>query len=190
MRGTLALIALVQLVLVLTPATDAIYRWLDVTSPSQPADVLVCLGGNESRLIWTLDAYRRDLAPRVVVSNAPGAATWMQRKLVQCGIPTEHILVDSASAVTGDHAANVARLSGISRAQTRILLVTDAVHSRRALACFRKDGFQQVAVFRSGFQMKWTGGSYQMRCRWRVVTLPHIYYELAGLVQYWWQGRI
>ncbi|NLX20806.1 MAG: YdcF family protein [Phycisphaerae bacterium] len=188
-RALFAVVALLQIILVCTPITDRLYRWLDVTKPPQQADLIVCLGGNEARLLWAVDAYHRGLAPRIVVSNLPGAAQWMRNKLLQCGIPADRVILDDASGTTAEHPPNVARLPGLDPARHRFLLVTDHDHSRRALACFRKAGFTHVSVYGSGFPMR-DDGPFHMRCRWRILVLPRLLYEYAALVQYRWQGRI
>lgn len=188
-RMLLVLFVLLQLVLVFTPATERLYNWLDVTGAPEKSDLIVCLGGDPARLVWAVEAYRHQLAPRVAVSNHPGAAEWMRDRLVQCGLPPDRILVDATSGTTAEHPAGVARLPGIDPAQHRILLVTDADHSRRAVACFRKAGFTHVSVMRAGFPLR-SDGPYHKRCRWRVLVLPRLLYEYAALVQYWWRGYI
>jgi len=188
-RATLILIALSQIVIVLTPAADRLYEWLDVTAPPAKSDYIVCLGGNPARLLWAVDAYRRGFAPKIIVSNHPVAAEWMYNKLVQCGIPRDRIVSDSASGTTDDHPRNVARLPGIDPRTTRLLIVTSHEHSRRAAACFAKAGYQHLSVYGAGF-IPQRDVSYVMRVRGRIQLLPNLLYECAGLLQYWAMGRI
>jgi len=188
-RAVLAGVTLLLVILVGTPVTDRLYEALDVTGPPQDADVIVCLGGNPARLLWAVDAYRRGFAPKIIVSNLPGAAPWMRDKLVQCGIPRDRIVVDDEAAVTADHPATIAALPGIDPERTRLLIVTDHDHSRRVAACFRKGGFRYFSIVGAGFPLS-RQGSFQMRCRWRLLALPRIVYEYAALLQYRLQGRI
>lgn len=185
----LALVALFQLVLITTPVTESLYEWLDVTSEPRTADVIVCLGGDTGRLIWTVDAYREGLAPTVVVSSLPGAAEWMRDKLVQCRIPPEAILVDHASGTTGEHPGGIAALPGIDPATNSFLLVTDHDHSRRVAMCFRKAGYRDFTIYGAGFKLR-REAPYLRLCRWRVLVMPRLLYEYTALVKYWWQGKI
>jgi uncharacterized SAM-binding protein YcdF (DUF218 family) len=188
-RATLILIALTQIVLVLTPAADRLFEWLDVTAPPAKADYIVCLGGNPARLLWAVDAYRRGFAPKVIVSNHPVAAEWMHDKLVQCGIPRDRIMTDSASGTTEEHPGNIAHLPGIDPRTTRLLIVTSQDHSRRAAGCFAKAGYQHFSVYGAGF-LPQKDVSYAMRVRGRIQLLPYLLYEYTGLLQYWVMGRI
>jgi uncharacterized SAM-binding protein YcdF (DUF218 family) len=188
-RGILALGMLSLVVLLVTPIPERIYTWLDVTAPAENADYIVCLGGNPSRLLWAVEAYRKGYAPRIIVTSLPSAAQWMQRKLVQCGIPESDILVDDQSKTTGDHPACIAALPNVDPALQKFLVVTDYEHSRRAAACFRQGGYQHVTMFGAGFTLREEPES-KMRWRWRVMELPRLAYECSALVKYWVQGRI
>jgi uncharacterized SAM-binding protein YcdF (DUF218 family) len=188
-RAALACATLLLAILVGTPLTEKLYMRLDVTAPPTHADYIVCLGGNPARLLWAVDAYRRGFAPKIIVSSLPGSAQWMRDMLVQCGIPRERILVDDESSVSADHPVTIAALSGIDPERTRLLIVTDHDHSRRVAACFRKAGFEHFTITGAGFPLR-LSGSFQMRCRWRLMALPRIAYEYAALVQYTLQDRI
>ncbi|MBP7936582.1 MAG: YdcF family protein [Phycisphaerae bacterium] len=188
-RAALVLIALTQILLVLTPAVERLYAWLDVTKPPAKADYIVCLGGNPARLLWAVDAYRRGFAPKVIVSNHPVAAEWMHDTLIQCGIPRDRIMTDSTSGTTEAHPAGIDRLPGIDPQTTRLLIVTSHHHSRRAADCFAKAGYRHFSVFGAGF-LPQKDVAYFMRVRSRLQLLPHVLYEYVGLVQYWLMGRI
>jgi len=160
-----------------------------VTENATPADVIVCLGGNPGRLLWTVDAYREGLGSKIVVSNRPGAAQWMRDQLEQCGIPADRILVDDKAGTTADHPYTIEQLPGIDQDRTRLLIITDHDHSRRVAGCFRKAGFEHFRIVGAGFPLR-QDGSFLRRCRWRILALPRILYEYAGIVQYWCQGKI
>ena len=152
------------------------------------ADVIVCLGGRDRRIMWAAELYHRKLAPVVVVSNKPGAAEAMRYRLIQSGVNEEDAWVDNRSHRTADHPAGIAALDGIDPKTQRFLIVTDPEHSRRAAACFRKAGYQHFTVS-AGVS---TGAIDKSKPRWRdrVMLLPYLAYEYAGLVQYWWRGHI
>ncbi len=185
---TLALGMLLQIVLVTTPLTDKLYFGLVVSSEPVPADVIVVLGGRHERLIWAATAFHRKLAPRVIVSNAPGAAQEMKKLLVNCGVPEKSILLDTKSHTTAEHPAGVASVPGIDPVHQRFLIVTDHEHSRRVAACFRKAGYQHFTIYGGPLPLRdeETGSHW----KWRILFLPRIAYEYAALVQYWAQGKI
>lgn len=188
-RGGLALAMLLQIILICTPLTDGLQNWLNVTEPVQPADMIVCLGGGDHRVLWAADLFRRGFAPQVIVSNKPGAAHKMRDLLVLCGVPASRVLLDTASATTGDHPAGVAALPGIDPANQRFLIVTDREHSRRAAACFRRAGYQHFTVY-AGRPAGATASDQPRRWRERVFILPYLAYEYAALLKYRLQGKI
>jgi uncharacterized SAM-binding protein YcdF (DUF218 family) len=188
-RNSLAAGMLLLLVLVTTPITERLYKGLLVTGPPQEADVVVCLGGRHERLLWTAECYDRGLAPRVVVSNAPGAAQHMKKMLVHCGLPAERVLVDDKSFTTVDHPPGIAALPGMDPAGQRFLIVTDHEHSRRVAALFRRAGYEDFTIYGGPPGLR-EGDEAQVRWRWRIMYLPRIAYEYAALIQYRLQGRI
>ncbi len=186
--GLLAAGMLVLILLVTTPVPESVYDWLAVTQKAEPADFIACLGGDYERLVWTARAFNQKLAPRVIVSNAPGAAEFMRDVLVHCGVPRDDILVDSQSHTTFEHPAGLARLPGVDPARSRFLFITSHVHSRRAAAVFRKAGYAHV-IMCSGPRVSFKDDRVS-RFKWRVMNLASIGYECAALLQYWLQGRI
>lgn len=190
-RAALALVTVALILLVVTPIPERLFDWLDVSSPLAKADLIVCLGGHNERLLWTADVFSRGYASRIAVSNAPGAAQHMARLLTRCGVPASSILTDTTSYVTADHAEGIAGLRGVDRVSQRFLIITDYEHSRRVALCFRKGGYRNFAIYCGPhpFRNREDGGTPVM-WRWRVVELPRLAYECAGLLQYWIQGRI
>jgi len=182
---------LAHLLVVFTPLGDGLQGWLDVTKPAVKADYLVCLGGNDHRLIWAADLFHQGIAPYVVVSNLPGSAEKMRDYLAMLGVPADRILVDATSFNTGDHPAAIERLLQIDPASSRLVIVTDAMHSRRVTACFKKGGYRDFVVT-AGAMCSDVGVSPHPSHRWRtrVMILPNIAYEYSALVVYWLQGRI
>jgi len=179
---------LVQIILIFTPLTEKLYLHLNVAGPPTQADAIVCLGGQPYRVIRTARLYFQRWAPRIIVTSTPGSAEDMVDILLMMGVPRERILVDNASRVTSDHPAQVARLPGVDPRNQRFLLVTDHNHSRRALACFRRAGFQHVSVYAGPPPPSEPEPSKVWR--WRIQVLPTVAYEYAALLQYWLQGHI
>jgi len=189
-RGLLALLALAQITYAFVPLAELLFYWLDVTRPADSADVIVCLGGADHRLLWAADLFQRGLAPRVVVSNAPGAAQEMRNTLLRHGLPADKVLVDDSSHTTTDHPAHVAAVAGLDPATHRFLIVTDREHSRRAAGCFERAGYKHFTVYAGDFSSGPGGPPPTQRWRWRVVGMPVMAYECAALLKYRLLGRI
>ena len=177
-----------QLVMVFTPLSERLYKWLAVTSRPQKADYIVCLGGDYERLLWTASLYDRRIAPKVVVSNAPGAAEYMRDLLVHAGVPRDRILVDDRSHTTFDHPSGIAQIPGLDPKRHHLQIVTSPEHSRRVRAVFRKAGYEHITIYGGFDPVK--EGTAQPGWRWRVQILPRLAYESTALIQYWLQGRI
>jgi uncharacterized SAM-binding protein YcdF (DUF218 family) len=188
-RNLLALAMVGLILMVLLPVPERIFYWLSVSDPTpQKADYIVCLGGGSEREGRSAQLWHRKIAPVIIVSNAPGAAEWMRKLLLECSVAGGHILVDNKSYTTRDHPAGVARLPGVDPKSHRFVIVTDHTHARRARACFVEAGYKNLVVH-SGRNPR-PGDSYLDSCEWRVAIMPYILYECAAIVQYWCQGHI
>lgn len=187
-RNLLALAMLVQVVMVLAPVPERLYKWLSVAEPSPgKADFIVCLGGGYGREAIAAQLWHQKVAPFVIVSNAPGAAEYMRYLVSLSGVPRDRILLDRESYTTGEHPAGVARMPGVDRDRSRLVIVTDHTHTRRAKACFVKGRYANITMYAAKERPPET---YWDRVRWRIMVIPAITYESAALAQYWWQGKI
>lgn len=179
---------LLELVAVFTPATERVYGWLSVDNPApEKADYIVCLGGGHGREAQAAELWHRKIAPYVIVSNAPGAAEHMRYLVTKAGVPGERVIVDNRSYNTADHPAGIARIRGVDPATTRLIIVTDHTHTRRARACFIRGGFKHITLYAGKEHPR---ERYLDDVEWRIMVIPSIIYECAGLVQYWWQAKI
>lgn len=118
-------------------------------SASTPhADAIVVLGGGKLPVAdWSrtttragrgLTLWRDGFAPLMLVSGSDQADD-LARGLTLSGVPGDDLRVESRSANTHENARNSAAIlkaSGLSE----VLLVTSAIHMRRAAACFRHEG--------------------------------------------------
>lgn len=122
----------------------------------QPAIVVLCGGCRASgtlndatcaRVEHGVDLWRRGLAPSLVLSGGrrtpyrPSCAPRMQALAEQLGVDARHIVVEDRSARTTENAREVAQLLR-ARAISSLLLVTSAVHMRRAKLCFEHEGLE------------------------------------------------
>ncbi|PIW08090.1 MAG: YdcF family protein [Comamonadaceae bacterium CG17_big_fil_post_rev_8_21_14_2_50_60_13] len=103
------------------------------------------------------------------------------------GIPAARVLFESASRTTYENAVLSKRLSGIDAAQPWLLL-TSASHMPRAMAAFRKAGWNVTAYpvdFRAGKATPWTQYTLDQGVKkWRIGL-----HEVIGLLAYRLSGR-
>ncbi|MDO8447491.1 MAG: YdcF family protein [Rhodoferax sp.] len=103
------------------------------------------------------------------------------------GVSPQRILYESASHTTYENAVFSAKVPGVNPAQPWLLL-TSASHMPRAMATFRKAGWNVTPYpvdFRTGTQTPWTEYSLADGAkRWHLVL-----HELAGLLSYRLAGR-
>ena len=127
-------------------------------------DVIIVLGGGieaegqygrwgdlndaADRVLVGAELWKAQKAPRIAVScgasrgSVPGAIR-SRDVLLRLGVPSESIVLEETSLTTRAEAANLVTL--LSGAQ-HVLLVTSALHMRRAAALFDAQGFKVTAV--------------------------------------------
>lgn len=202
-------------------------RWLDVSTFPVASDAIVCLGGGTDlpnlpnasgweRIYTATQVFADGYAPVVVfagrgpslLSEAEAyaeAAMWL-------GMPRDAILNDPQPDTTAEHPSSLLDLEGgrFTR-RSRLLVVTSATHSRRALLTFRKQGFTDVRIV-SGYRSTHAGGrmgrqrkvsaiagfqpssrNYDnvfSRLRDGSTRLLTSLQELTAIGWYWWKGWI
>jgi len=105
-------------------------------------------GSNADRYIQVLEPLRNGLAERVVVSGGAAnllepwtyEAEMLRRFLINAGIDSTRVLVERNSRTTYENAAHCKALLDSIEPGGSFLLVTSAIHMRRALACFNAQG--------------------------------------------------
>ncbi len=133
------------------PTADAIVVLGGAVSAPRPPRVYPDLNDSSDRVWHAARLYRADKAPLVIASG--GTVPWkdqrfreapvMQRLLESWGVPPDSVLLESSSANTHGNAQFTARLAS-DRDIDRVLLVTSALHMRRALATFRSAGVNAI----------------------------------------------
>lgn len=110
---------------------------------------MVKYGGNADRYLGVLQPYREGKVERVLVSG--GAANYLepntregemlQRLYLLCGMNEMDIVLEDSSLNTYQNALySKPILNGMG--EDRFLLITSAIHMRRAQACFEKQGVE------------------------------------------------
>lgn len=109
----------------------------------EPADFIVVLGGNVVRAVDAARLFHHGLAPHVVLS---GGREDHWSALLLCGIPEESLLRDPEPARTADHPRTIADLAEVAP-ESRLILVTNGLHHRRARRLFEKAGYFRIQMF-------------------------------------------
>ena len=119
--------------------------------PAQRVGTLPHLNGAAARVWYAARLYHAGKAPLIVLSGGdplPGVdsgseAEAMRTLLLDLGVPRSAMLLEGHSENTRQNASNSARLLA-ARGIHRVLLVTSALHMRRALALVRRAGLDAV----------------------------------------------
>ena len=150
-----------------------------------------------NRCLWAAELYVQTAKARLVLTGGkvepaepgPAIAEAMAAFLVRYGVDAQDLILETGSRNTYENAVNTRRLLAPSDTD-RIVLVTDALHMPRAVACFRKQGFDVVpaaSLYRTGTGFEVTAAMF----------LPHpnaardlhrVLHEWLGLVYYRYQG--
>ena len=133
------------------PSADAIVVLGGAIGAPRPPRVYPDLSGAADRVWHAARLYRAGKAPVIVASG--GTLPWrdqrfreaeaMQSLLTTWGVPADAVLLESQSASTYQNATNTSKIAE-RRGFDRVLLVTSALHMRRALATFRAAGVSAV----------------------------------------------
>lgn len=117
----------------------------------------------------------------------------MRRELVMRGIPAESVIMEYRGRSTWEQAANIRRMLD-SGTDQHMAIVTSPYHVRRALLCFRKQGFRNVTGLPAvgvGAEADLGGGTTLRYAFWsNLVSEIEVLRELCALAQYGWKGWI
>ena len=119
--------------------------------------------------------------------TGPSEAERARRFFVQLGLDPQRIRLEDKSRNTYENAVFTARLSGID-ARKPWILITSASHMPRALAVFRKQGWNVIPYsvdFRAGLATPWTSYSLGISDKWFIALKEYI-----GILAYQLSGRI
>ncbi len=184
-----------------SPLADYMVRPLRVAAEVQPAPAIVVLTAyvapdgtlNESamrRVHAAARLFHQGLSPLVIisggdptVSEGPQPADYMAEFAGELGIPRSAIIVERGSQNTHFSAVQVAALCR-ARNIERVLLVTDAIHMRRAAAAFRAQHLAVSPAPADPWSLWWETPEIQLKKFWAAL------HEYGGLLYYRWQGWI
>lgn len=148
LAAALALLAvLVPLVFASPPVSSSLERWAagsvgDTLRPRVRYDAVILLSGTpEEGLSAAARLLQTGRARFLLYSGVldAGEATRVVAEFRRRGIPDEQVAFESESRNTRENAVASARVVR-ERGWEQLVLVTGAIHARRALACFRRVG--------------------------------------------------
>jgi len=123
-------------------ALVAVGHVLAVSDPLAKSDVIVAVSGdNGPRTETAVKLWKQGLAPLLLFSGASldpdsvSSAELMKRDAIRLGVPSEAILLETASTTTDENAHLVAQLMADKGLHSAIL-VTSPYHQRRASILF------------------------------------------------------
>ena len=181
------------------PAVDAIVVLGGSVSPAVPPRIYPNLNAGADRVLHAARLYKAGKAPLVIVSS--GAFPWrkkglpeapaMRQLLAEWGVPQEVVISETDSQNTFGNAVFTAGILEQRNIKT-ILLVTSALHMRRALAVFLSLGINAIPAA-TDYEIVDDGDDSFFLWIPNVDALwgsTRAIKEWVGYVVYQWQGRI
>ncbi|MGC8803802.1 MAG: YdcF family protein [Bacteroidales bacterium] len=100
------------------------------------------------RIIQAIVLYKAGKVQKIIITGGSGQllnqkikeANYIKNFCIQLGIPTEDVLIETASRNTYENAKFTKRLFPFPN--EKVLLITSAFHMRRSMAVFKKAGYQ------------------------------------------------
>jgi len=107
---------------------------------------------NTDRIMQAIKLYKTNKIKKILLSGGSGSIIYnnmlesvlLKRYLVTIGIPQNDILIDSISKNTRENAVESAKILKDKFPDKKYLLITSAVHMRRAMACFKKENISAI----------------------------------------------
>jgi len=156
-----AVLFLLQVLGVLIGPPRWLQDWLSATAylPKEQPRYIIVLGGggipSTSTLIRTYYAaeYGRGLTGTTFIVSLPtdsdpntSSVGRMRDELVRRGIPASSIQMEYRGLDTHQEAAYIRKMLDASAIHEPILVISSEYHLRRAMLCFRKEGFTRVSA--------------------------------------------
>jgi uncharacterized SAM-binding protein YcdF (DUF218 family)/glycosyltransferase involved in cell wall biosynthesis len=173
---------------------------LKISEPARPADAIVVFaggvgesgqagGGVQERIAQAVTLYHQGVSARIVISSgfvfATREAELMKGIAIASGVPADAILLEERAANTYENVVFTREILA-RNGWRRIALVSSPYHMRRAVMTWRKmaPDVEVVAMppGNSIFYAHERGASFAQ--------IRGLFQEYAGIVYYWWAGRI
>jgi len=201
--GVSAFLAAVYFIVAYTPVMEPVARtWVRADPIPPSADAIVVLSAavtpdtalnteGTERLLSGLELFQRGVAPRIFTSHittkypdGPRSSTPDQQRLIRmAGASAAWVMLDGVET-TRDEAVHTAAKLPRGR---RIVLVTTAMHTRRACAAFEAVGLGVSCVpARARLHSTW----HPIGTGDRLAAFGDYIYEALGSIEYRWRGWI
>jgi uncharacterized SAM-binding protein YcdF (DUF218 family)/glycosyltransferase involved in cell wall biosynthesis len=173
---------------------------LKISEPPRPADAIVVFaggvgesggagGGLQERISHAISLYREGVAPRMVISSGfvftLREAESMKTIAVAAGVPAEAITLEQRAANTYENVVFTHQILSAS-GWKRVALISSPYNMRRALLTWHKVAPEVEVIATppesSVFYAHQRGASLEQ--------IRGLLQEYAGIVYYWWAGRI
>jgi uncharacterized SAM-binding protein YcdF (DUF218 family) len=121
----------------------------DIVDYEKKTDRLIFRSGAD-RLLQTIDLYNNGVIKKIIISGGSGhliyrdrtEAAFIKLYLTRIGIDSDNILFESTSKNTYENAEFTSHLLRDNEIRGELLLITSAMHMKRAAATFRKSGIE------------------------------------------------
>ena len=201
-RGLGIVTVAVFIIVALTPAGNAVGRRFGVASGQlKRADAIVVLGAgvmdngvlseqSMRRAIAGIALFWRDMAPLIVLSGPgrpdgvnPSEAGVRAKLAIAMGIPPGSILMEETAKTTREEAIHIANTLR-PRDATRVLLVTDSLHMRRALRVFERSGLNVQSAVSDDYSSSAVSPGDRLWLAMRICqeSAALVYYKIAGYI--------
>jgi len=152
----------------------------DIITYDNATDRLIFRTGAD-RLLQTIDLYKKGLISKILISGGSGhllykdrtEAAFIKKFLVGIGVSPDDIIVENKSRNTKENAKYTIKIIQEMNIKDPALLITSALHMKRAKATFEKQGLNVVGYATS----KRTGA--------RLKTFDHLFIPSATTLKNW-----
>lgn len=156
-------------------------------------------GYNADRLFQVLPLYKQGYVQHIVFTGGSGSIEFPEKKegvyvkkyLLSISIPDSAIVVESESRNTYQNAVNTKHILDSMGLRGRFLLVTSGVHMPRAVAIFKKAGFDSIDPFvtnRHSGARRYTPDHLLVPNPGAMTSLQHLLHEWVGYMVYKLKG--
>jgi len=152
------------------------------------------------RLLQTVLLYKTGKAKKIIISGGSGSILYpeqieseiVRNYLIETGIPAKDILIENKSKNTHENAFYTAKLLQNMNFMDTCILVSSAMHIKRAKACFTKEGIKVKAypVSQTLNKYRFSPDNLLFPNAEALNGWQQLLHEIAGFIVYWMRGYI
>ena len=147
------------------------------------------------RLMQAIYLYKKGVVNKILISGGSGNLLYPEMReseiilnyLIEIGIPKGDVFIENKSRNTHENAFFTSKILRKYAVSDTCLLITSAIHMRRAEACFRKEGVKVIPYATSQLIDKYEFSIDNMFLPKASVlnSWQQLLHEIAGFVIYW-----